>query len=311
MQRTKTASSVKARPSHINDTRGDRIFGVVNGVFIALIAIITLYPMIYVVSASFSSPGSVTSGRMWLWPVDPTLEGYARIMKNSDILNGYKNTIIYTLIQIAISLCTTLPAAYALTVKQLPMRRFFVILFSVTMFFSGGMIPLYVLNRNLGLVDTLWAVILPSATSMWYIILSRTFFQSTIPHDLEEAAQIDGCSVFATFLRVVLPLSAPIIAVMALYFGVARWNSYFGEMIFFRDRSKYPLQLYLREILIVAQFSEENTSNADAITMAEQVRISAIIKFATMIVATVPLIAVYPFIQRYFVKGVMIGSIKG
>ena len=300
-----------SKAMRINDTRGDKIFGIVNGIFVAFITIITLYPMIYVVSASFSSPASVTSGRMWLWPVDITFEGYARIMKNTEIINGYKNTIIYTLIQIAISLCTTLPAAYSLTVKQLPGRRIVVVIFSITMFFSGGMIPLYVINRNLGLVDTLWAVILPSATSMWYIILSRTFFQSTIPHDLEEAAQIDGCSVFATFLRVVLPLSAPIIAVMALYFGVARWNSYFGEMIFFRDRNKYPLQLYLREILIVAQFSEENTSNADAITMAEQVRISAIIKFATMIVATVPLIAVYPFIQRYFVKGVMIGSIKG
>ena len=297
--------------SKIGETRGDRVFGFFNGVFIAFLTIITLYPMIYVVSASMSSPSSVTSGRMWLWPVEITFEGYERIMKNSEILNGYKNTIFYTLVQIALSLCTTLPAAYSLTVKKLPGRRFVVVLFSITMFFSGGMIPLYVINRNLGLVNTMWAVLLPSATSMWYIILSRTFFQSTIPHELEEASQIDSCSVFSTFLRVVLPLSAPIIAVMALYFGVARWNSYFGEMIFFRDREKYPLQLYLREILIVAQFNEENTSNADAITMAEQVRISAIIKYATMIVATVPLILAYPFIQRYFVKGVMIGSIKG
>ena len=179
------------------------------------------------------------------------------------------------------------------------------------MFFSGGMIPLYVVCRNLGLVNTLWAVILPSATSMWYIILTRTFFQSTIPHELEEASEIDGCSVFATFLRIVIPLSAPIIAVMALYFGVGRWNSYFGEMIFLRDRTKFPLQLFLREILIVATFNQENASNADAITMAEQLRIASIIKYATMIVATLPVIAAYPFIQRYFVKGVMIGSIKG
>ena len=302
---------MQSEKSKIGQTRGDRVFGVINGIFIAFLTLITLYPMIYVVSASMSSPSSVTSGRMWLWPVEITFEGYARIVKNSEILNGYKNTILYTLVQIALLLSTTLPAAYALTVKQLPGRRFVVVLFSITMFFSGGMIPLYVINRNLGLANTMWAVLLPSATSMWYIILSRTFFQSTIPHELEEASQIDGCSVFSTFLRVVLPLSAPIIAVMALYFGVARWNSYFGEMIFFRDREKYPLQLYLREILIVAQFSEENTSNADAITMAEQVRISAIIKYATMIVATVPLIIAYPFIQRYFVKGVMIGSIKG
>ncbi len=295
----------------VSQTRGDKVFGVINAIFIVFITIITLYPLIYVCSASISSPASVTSGRMWLWPTDITFEGYKRILKNSEIWMGYVNTIFYTVVNVAISLAVTLPAAYALTVKSLPGRKFIVFVFSVTMFFSGGMIPLYVVCRNLGLVNTLWAVILPSATSMWYIILTRTFFQSTIPHELEEASEIDGCSVFATFLRIVLPLSAPIIAVMALYFGVGRWNSYFGEMIFLRDRGKFPLQLFLREILIVATFNQENASNADAITMAEQLRIASIIKYATMIVATLPVIAAYPFIQRYFVKGVMIGSIKG
>ncbi len=299
------------RQAKVAETRGDRVFGFLNGVLIFFLTAITLYPLIYVLSASISSPASVTSGRMWLWPVDITWEGYARIMKNSEIWRGYRNTIFYTVIQIGVSLFTTLPAAYALTVKPLPGRKIFVFVFTVTMFFSGGMIPLYVICRNLGLVNTMWAVILPSATSMWYIILTRTFYQSTIPHELEEAAEIDGCTPFGTFIRVVLPLSGAIIAVMALYFGVARWNSYFGEMIFFRDRELYSLQQYLREILIIAEFSEENTSNADAITMAEQIRISSIIKFATMIVATLPLIAAYPFIQKYFVKGVMIGSIKG
>lgn len=295
----------------VSQTRGDKVFGVINAIFIVFITIITLYPLIYVCSASISSPASVTSGRMWLWPTDITLEGYKRILKNSEIWMGYVNTIFYTVVNVVISLAVTLPAAYALTVKSLPGRKFIVFVFSVTMFFSGGMIPLYVVCRNLGLVNTLWAVILPSATSMWYIILTRTFFQSTIPHELEEASEIDGCSVFATFLRIVIPLSAPIIAVMALYFGVGRWNSYFGEMIFLRDRGKFPLQLFLREILIVATFNQENASNADAITMAEQLRIASIIKYATMIVATLPVIAAYPFIQRYFVKGVMIGSIKG
>ena len=295
----------------VSQTRGDKVFGVINTIFIVFITIITLYPLIYVCSASISSPASVTSGRMWLWPTDLTLEGYKRILKNTEIWMGYVNTILYTVVNVAISLAVTLPAAYALTVKSLPGRKFIVFVFSVTMFFSGGMIPLYVVCRNLGLVNTLWAVILPSATSMWYIILTRTFFQSTIPHELEEASEIDGCSVFATFLRIVIPLSAPIIAVMALYFGVGRWNSYFGEMIFLRDRTKFPLQLFLREILIVATFNQENASNADAITMAEQLRIASIIKYATMIVATLPVIAAYPFIQRYFVKGVMIGSIKG
>lgn len=297
--------------SKVSQTRTDSVFGFFNSVFIIFLTIITLYPLIYVVSASFSSPAAVTTGKMWLWPVDFTLEGYQRVMRNSEIWLGYKNTIIYTAVQVAVSLFTTLPAAYALTVKPLPGRKIFVFLFSVTMFFGGGMIPLYVICRNLGIVNTMWAVILPSATSMWYIILTRTFYQSTIPHELEEAAEIDGCTPFGTFLRVVLPLSGAIIAVMALYFGVARWNSYFGEMIFFRDREKYNLQLFLREILVVVEFNEKNTNNADAISMAEQTRIAAIVKYATMIVATVPLIAAYPFVQRYFVKGVMIGSIKG
>lgn len=301
----------RAKVAKVAETRGDRVFGFLNSLLIIFITAITLYPLIYVLSASISSPASVTSGRMWLWPVEITWEGYARIMKNSEIWMGYRNTIFYTLIQIAVSLFTTLPAAYALTVRFLPGKKLIVFIFSVTMFFSGGMIPLYVICRNLGLVNTMWAVILPSSTSMWYIILTRTFYQSTIPHELEEAAEIDGCSPFGTLIRVVMPLSGAIIAVMALYFGVARWNSYFGEMIFFRDRELYSLQQFLREILIVAEFSEENTSNADAITMAEQIRISSIIKYATMIVATLPLIVAYPFIQKYFVKGIMVGSLKG
>ena len=168
----------------VSQTRGDKVFGVINTIFIVFITIITLYPLIYVCSASISSPASVTSGRMWLWPTDITLEGYKRILKNTEIWTGYANTILYTVINVVISLAVTLPAAYALTVKALPGRKFLVFVFSVTMFFSGGMIPLYVVCRNLGLVNTLWAVILPSATSMWYIILTRTFFQSTIPHEL-------------------------------------------------------------------------------------------------------------------------------
>lgn len=291
----------------VSQTRGDKVFGVINAIFIVFITIITLYPLIYVCSASISSPASVTSGRMWLWPTDITLEGYKRILKNSEIWMGYANTIFYTVVNVAISLAVTLPAAYALTVKSLPGRKFIVFVFSVTMFFSGGMIPLYVVCRNLGLVNTLWAVILPSATSMWYIILTRTFFQSTIPHELEEASEIDGCSVFATFLRIVIPLSAPIIAVMALYFGVGRWNSYFGEMIFLRDRSKFPLQLFLREILLININNANNAAGNDA---ADVLYLDTLVKYAMIIISTVPILCIYPFVQKYFMKGVMMGSIK-
>lgn len=296
----------------MKSSRTDIVFQVINGVFIALFLIITLYPLIYVLSASISDPNKVLIGEMWLWPVGITFEGYKRVFQNMDIWIGYRNTIFYTVGGTLLSLAITLPGAYALACNTLPGRKGFSMLFLFTMFFSGGLIPLYLMLKGMGLTDTIWAVLLPPAASIWNIVITRTFFQSTIPPGLEEAAVIDGCSVFQRFFRIILPLSAPIIAVMALFYGVGRWNSYFNEMIFLNNRSLFPLQVFLRELLVVTQMNTTTMVSGDmAVSLAEQTRLAAIIKYAIMIVSTLPIIVVYPFLQKYFVKGVMVGSIKG
>ncbi len=299
--------------SSISSSRGDRIFTVVNGIIIFLFTAITLYPLLYVLSASVSSPDAVNSGQMWLWPVGINAKGYARVFRDPDIWLGYRNTIFYTVVGTLISLGITLPCAYALTVKKLPGRKIFNGLFLFTMFFGGGLIPLYLLLKDLHMLNTVWAVLLPPAASIWNIIITRTFFESSIPAGLEEAAEIDGCNVFQKFFRIILPLSAPIIAVMALFYGVGRWNSYFNEMMFLRNSALYPLQVFLRELLIITQLNSSSTimGSEELKTMAEQAKLASIMKYSIMIVATLPIIIIYPFLQRYFVKGVMVGSIKG
>ena len=300
-----------AKKSERPRPRGDAIFVFCNNIIIVLAVFLTLYPLIYVLSASISDPNLVNSGQMWLFPRGVTFEGYSRVFRNSDIWIGYRNTIFYTAAGTLISLVVTVPCAYALAVDRLPGKKFISGLFLFTMFFGGGLIPLYLLVRDMGLLNTVWAVLLPSAGSIWNIIITRTFFRTTIPRELEEAAEIDGCSTLKKFFRIILPLSTPIIAVMALFYGVGRWNSYFQEMIFLSDRNLFPLQVFLRELLVVTQMDTSSMSTSDAVSMAEQARIASIIKYAVMIVATLPVIAVYPFLQRYFVKGVMVGSIKG
>ena len=264
------------------------------------------------ISSFFSIRDWNFSAEMWLWPVDITFAGYKRVFNNPDIWSGYANTIFYTVFGTLINLVLTIPCAYALAKKHLPFKKgiSFIILF--TMFFSGGLIPLYMLVDTLHLLDTVWAVVLPTAASAYNIIISRTFMETTIPEGLEEAAEIDGCDPFRTFFKIILPLSAPIIAVMALFYGVGHWNSYFNEMIFLTDRSKLPLQVILREIIVVTQINTSGqTTNMEAQTAAEMQQLAGIIKYDVMIVSSLPIIIVYPFLQRFFVKGVMIGSIKG
>ncbi len=308
------AKEMQPAKSKIRLSRNDVIFNIFNYTFIFLVVVVCLYPLIYVCSASISEPNRVNSGQMWLWPVDITWAGYKKVFSNADIWTGYGNTIYYTVTGTLLNLAVTLPCAYALSKKKLPFKKVinFIILF--TMFFSGGLIPLYMLVNNLGLLDTLWAVILPTAASAYNIIITRTFMETTIPDGLEEAAEIDGCDPFQTFFRIILPLSAPIIAVMALFYGVGHWNSYFNEMIFLSDRKRFPLQVILREIIIVTQISagvNATVGNVEAKTQAEMQQLAGIIKYSVMIVSTLPIIIIYPFLQRFFVKGVMIGSIKG
>lgn len=296
----------------LRETWSDKIFNVINKGFVLLMMAIVVYPLIYITSASISDPTLVNSGQMWLYPKGITFEGFERVFQNQEIWKGYRNTILYTLLGTAINLFVTLPCAYALSRKGLIGRGAFMAMLIITMFFHGGLIPTYLLVKDLGMVNTIWALVIPNAAAVWNIIITRTFFQMTIPRELEEAAEMDGCSTFRLFIKIVLPLSAPIIAVMGLFYGVGHWNQYFNAMIYLSNREIFPLQLILREILVLNQMSDTMMMNGDALdAMAEQARISDIIKYAVMIVSVLPLLVVYPFLQRYFIKGVLIGSLKG
>lgn len=296
----------------IRESRADRVFVVVNRIFLAVILLLVLYPLVYIVSASISDPVAVNSGRMWLYPVGVTFEGFSRVFQNPEIWLGYRNTAFYTVFGTLINLAVTLPAAYALSRRDLVGRNVLMGLYLFTMFFNGGLIPTYLLVRDLGMVNTVWAMLLPNAASVWLIIVARTFFQATIPGELREAADMDGCSNFRFFWSIVLPLSKSIIAVLALFYAVGHWNQYFNALIYLSDRNLFPLQLFLREILVQQQMDASMMMSGGSMeALAQQARIADIVKYAVMIVSALPLLIAYPFVQRFFVKGVMIGSVKG
>ncbi len=292
--------------------RSDRVFEIINFIFLFFILIIVLYPLVYVISASISDPVYVNQGTMWLYPRGITFEGYQRVFQNPEIWSGYRNTILYTVAGTAINLLFTVPGAYALSRKDLKGRGIMMGLIVFTMFFGGGLIPSFLLVSWLGMLNTVWALLIPNAVAVYNLIICRTFFQTNIPKELQESAEIDGCSNTVLFLKIVLPLSAPIIAVMALYYGVTHWNSYFSAIIYLKDRNLYPLQLILREILVQNQMNDTMLMTGDDMeAMAKQARIADIIKYAVMIVSSLPIIVIYPFMQRFFMKGVLIGSVKG
>ncbi len=290
----------------------DRIFVIANFVFTLILLLMVLYPIIYIVSASISNPVAVNTGQMWLWPKEVTFEGYKRVFEDSEIWMGYRNTVIYTIVGTALHLAILMPCAFALSRKDMWGRGAILIFFLVTMFFSGGLIPTFLLIKGLGLMNSMWSIIVPNAIGIWAIIVTRTFFTMNIPHELQEAAEIDGCKQFGVFFRIALPLSGPIIAVMSLFHAVGLWNQYFAAMMYLSDRELFPLQLILREILILQEMNVSMMMNGDQLeTLAEQARIADILKYAVMIVSALPLLIVYPFLQRFFVKGVLIGSLKG
>lgn len=276
--------------------RSDRMFEIINFIFLFFIMIIVLYPLVYVISASISDPVYVNQGTMWLYPRGITFEGYQRVFQNPEIWSGYRNTILYTVAGTAINLLFTVPGAYALSRKDLKGRGIMMGLIVFTMFFGGGLIPSFLLVSWLEMLNTVWALLIPNAVAVYNLIICRTFFQTNIPKELQESAEIDGCSNTVLFLKIVLPLSAPIIAVMALYYGVTHWNSYFSAIIYLKDRSLYPLQLILREILVQNQMNDTMLMTGDDMeAMAKQARIADIIKYAVMIVSSLPIIVIYPF----------------
>ena len=279
----------------ISRSRADKAFDILDYVLLTIAFLLVAYPLYFVVIASVSDPIAVYEGRVILYPIKPTLEGYARIFS-------------YTVVGTAINVVLTITAGYALSRKELVGRNVMMMGVMFTMIFSGGMIPEYLLVRQLGIYNTMWALILPGAVSTWNLIVCRTFFQQTIPDELREAADLDGCGDTSFFLRVVLPLSSSIIAVMVLFYAVSHWNSYYKALIYLSSTSKYPLQLVLRNILIVNTLDDMVN---DVATQAAQQRMGDLIKYGVIIVSSLPLLILYPFLQKYFVKGVMIGAIKG
>ena len=291
-------------------SRGDVIFEVVNCFFLLLISVIILYPLIYVLSASFSDPMSVTSGKMILWPVDVTLDNYAQVFKNRNIVLGFRNSLIIMICGTSLNLVLTILAAYPLSRRDLWGSGVLMKLITFTMFFSGGLIPSYLLvSKTLGLMNNWLALILPGAISVYNMIIIRTYFMTSVPYELQESAEIDGCSQFGTLLRIILPLSGPVIAVIGLYYAVGHWNSYFNALLYINNEAMAPLQLYLRKVLTLN--SSQNILEMGADEAARQAMRAETIKYSVIVVSSIPMLIIYPFVQKFFVKGVMIGAIKG
>lgn len=292
-----------------NYSLSDKMFYVLVIILLSVFFLIVLYPCIYVVSASISSGNAVQAGKVILLPVDISLKGYETVFNTPKVWTGFRNSLFYTVAGTTINLVMTMIAAYCLARKDVPGSNFIMLFFTFTMFFSGGLIPSYLLIRQLGMLNTVWSLILPGAISVYNLIMARTFIQNTIPSELLEASMMDGCSDIMFLLKVVIPLSKAIMAVLVLFYAVGHWNSYFNAMIYLNDRELYPLTIFLREILMADQIDPSTISDPELQSKIAQM--AGVIKYALIVVTMVPILLIYPFIQKYFVKGVMIGSVKG
>lgn len=298
-----------AKKNRIDLCLSDRIMQAIVYALMLLLILIILYPLIYVVSSSFSSGEAVSTGKVLLWPVEFSLQGYKAVFSYQQVWVGYRNTIFYTVVGTLLNLTLTIMAAYPLSRKNFQFRNFYMTLFLIIMFFSGGIIPNYILMTKLHLTNTRWSLILSGSISVYNMIIMRTYFQNSIPNELLEAAKIDGITDIGYLLKVVLPLSKSILAVITLYYAVSHWNSYFNAMLYLRDESLYPLQLVLRSILNVGKIDLSQITDAEII---KQMRgLSDLMKYSLIIISSAPIIIAYPFVQKFFEKGVMIGSVKG
>lgn len=296
------------KSTRVKYSKGDQIFYACAYTVVGLLTLVVLLPMMFVVSASFSSGAAVTSGQVWIFPVDFTLYNYESVLKYKNVWIGYRNTILYTGVGTLLNIAVTLMCAYPMARRGLKGRSFFAGMFAFTMIFSGGMIPSYILMRNLKILNTVWAMLLPGALSVYNMVVTRTFLQSNIPDDLLEAAKIDGCSDIQFFFKIVLPLSKAIIAVISLYYAVGHWNSYFNAFLYLNDKNLYPLQIFLRQVLVLG---DVDTEMVDEEILLQLQNLRDVLKYAIIVVSTAPLMCAYPFVQKYFVRGVMIGSLKG
>lgn len=296
------------RKTKIRESFADRFFMVFVYATTLLIFLVVLYPLIYVVSASVSSPEAVAAGRVLLLPKELSGEAYKLVFEDSNILLGFRNSLIYTILGVTINMLFTTLLAFPLSRKELPGRNIITFFITFTMFFSGGLIPTYLVVEKLGMIDTVWAMVIPNAISTFNMIIMRTYFQTNIPEELQESAYLDGCNNFRLLWSIVLPLSTPILAVLILYYGVAHWNSYFNALIYLRSNKLINIQLVLRNILMANQIS---TGGTDAVAFEERAMIGVTVKYAVIIVSSIPVLILYPFIQKYFVKGILVGALKG
>ena len=296
--------------SPIRRSRSDIVFDVVNYTLLTLVFFIIAYPLYFVIIASFSDPYLVTTGQVWFYPRGLNLDAYAKVFAREDIMLGYRNTIIYTFLGTLLNLVMTIIGAYPLSLPGFKGKNLIMMMMMITMFFSGGLIPTYLVYKQIGLINNPLVMIIPGAVSVYKLIIVRKFFQNSITFELQEAARIDGCNNFQILTRIVVPLSKPILAVMVIFYGVGHWNQFFEGLIYLTNQDLYPLQLILRSLLIV-QSDVTSSAAGDAEELARKVMLAESIKYSVIIVSSVPVMILYPFMQKYFVKGVMIGAVKG
>ena len=299
------------KPSAMKQTSGDRRLNVLLLVVLFAFSLSIIYPLLFVASASVSDTNAVTSGEVWLYPVGFTTEAYRAVFDAPLLFRSMLNSLFYAGAVMLIGSLVTMMGGYALSRSDLPGRGVFTFLFMLTMMFSGGMIPTYLVVRDLSLLNTIWAMILPSCVSVWQLIITRTFFQQTIPHELLESARMDGANDFTFFFRIALPLEVPVLAVNMLLYGVSTWNSWFNGLIYLTDEKLYPLQLTMRNILVQNTFDPAKMAGVDPAKIAEMMQLAAKLKYALIVIASIPPLLAYPFVQKHFVKGMMLGSVKG
>ena len=305
-----TQSIAHSKPrNRVRLSRQDKTYYSVVYTLVTLLTLIVLLPLTNVLACSFSAPESVASGKVLLWPVNFSVSGYERVFNTDEIWIGYANTLYYTIVGTFVNVFVTMICAYPLARRGLPYKSFFSFLFAFTMLFSGGLVPTYLLARNLHLLNTRWALIIPGAMGVYQMIVTRTFLVANIPQELLEMSQIDGCNDFRFFWSFVLPLSKAVIAVTAMQYAVGHWNSWFSAFLYLSDDKKYPLQMMLRRILVMNQIKASDYVDEETLVAMEGM--ADLLKYSLIVVATVPILCAYPFIQKYFVKGVMIGSLKG
>jgi putative aldouronate transport system permease protein len=293
--------------STIKESKNDKLFLYSIYFILFIVLIVVLYPLLYVLSSSFSSPIAVTSGRVFLWPVDFSIKGYEKLFHTPQIMSGYANSLFYTAAGTLISVVLTVMIAYPLSRKSFFGRNILMMLLTFTLLFSGGLIPTYLVVKQMGLIDTRWALLIPNAIWVWQVIIARSFFQTSIPDELIDSSDIDGASDFRFLRSVVVPLSKPIIAVLVLFYAVGQWNAYFDALIYLKTAKLFPLQLILRSIII----NNNSSSATDALKLVERQQLSELLKYSLIVAASLPVLILYPFVQRYFVQGLLIGSVKG